>query len=787
MEQIFMGAKETISKYKPFIIVIILFLLVFFIRAQSVNLSGVSDQLKPYYMDDAGVPYFSEMDSYYNYRLTSNYIEHGYLGDVKINGTNWDLHSNYPPGRSAEYPPLIVYLTAFLYQIANIIGKVPLLVVAYWVPAVIASLAVFPAYFLVRRISNDYGAVTAALLASLAPAYFAHTFAGFFDTDMFNVVLPLFTVLFLVMSIQATDFRKRGLYAVLASLSIFLFSTAWEGWVYIFYLIIGALIIYLIVSRFLMGMETVLPRSQFQNTKEWLLNQPLITPLLIFIIVSSLLMLISMGLGFFYALLGIFGYTSLQATTTATAYPNVYVSVAELQIPSIMEVVNNVGGLIPFIFGILGVFLLFWKLKPQKQKEPTPEESNQKKKSKKKPKKEEKKEKTLPDVTPTEKRNYLLYGVILVLWLLITAYALTKGVRFAAAFSIPIALGAGIFVGLIREYVNLHVDDHSYRVIIMVILVALAVYYPVTSAYATSYSVLPGTDDSMVSSLEWIKANTPNSTVIISWWDYGHLFATKADRANTFDGGSQNTPRAYWVGKALLTSDENLSAGILRMLGSSGDQGYLTLDNYTKNTAKSVEILNKVLGADKTAAQTVMTTEYGLTAEQAVNVLKYTHPDNATPVVFITSSDMVGKSGWWSYFGSWNFNNNSGSNYIYSSGIGKTTDVNNTTVIQGDNNVVAQINGSEILAGLWVSENKIAEPHRVISIVDGNVSYDKVKNNASMFSIILDKQNNTYITVAMNQELENSIFTRLYFLKGQGLTKFQLAHEEPGVLVWNVL
>jgi dolichyl-diphosphooligosaccharide--protein glycosyltransferase len=182
-----------------------------------------------------------------------------------------------------------------------------------------------------------------------------------------------------------------------------------------------------------------------------------------------------------------------------------------------------------------------------------------------------------------------------------------------------------------------------------------------------------------------------------------------------------------------------------------------------------------------------MTTEYGLTAEQAVNVLKYTHPDNATPVVFITSSDMVGKSGWWSYFGSWNFNNNSGSNYIYSSGIGKTTDVNNTTVIQGDNNVVAQINGSEILAGLWVSENKIAEPHRVISIVDGNVSYDKVKNNASMFSIILDKQNNTYITVAMNQELENSIFTRLYFLKGQGLTKFQLAHEEPGVLVWNVL
>jgi asparagine N-glycosylation enzyme membrane subunit Stt3 len=71
----------------------------------------------------------------------------------------------------------------------------------------------------------------------------------------------------------------------------------------------------------------------------------------------------------------------------------------------------------------------------------------------------------------------------------------------------------------------------------------------------------------MVTSLQWIGNNTSNNTVITSWWDFGHLFTYEANRPVTFDGSSQNSPRAYWVGKALLTSNETLSVGILRMLG----------------------------------------------------------------------------------------------------------------------------------------------------------------------------------------------------------------------------
>ena len=38
----------------------------------------------------------------------------------------------------------------------------------------------------------------------------------------------------------------------------------------------------------------------------------------------------------------------------------------------------------------------------------------------------------------------------------------------------------------------------------------------------------------------------------------------------------------------------------------------------------------------------------------------------------------------------------------------------------------------------------------------------------------------------MNKELEDSMFTRLFFMGGAGLTQFKAAYGQPGVMVWSV-
>ena len=810
-----MSAKELLYKYRKFIIIILLFLVVFSIRAEAASIGGVPDQAKSFYQDQNGLAFFSEMDSYYNLRLTEDYLNHGYLGDTKINGTDWDLHSSYPPGQSAEYPPLIVYLTAFTYKFVNLFKHVPLNAVAIWIAPFIASLAVIPAYLLIRRITNDYGGITAGLLVGLAPAYFAHTFAGFFDTDQFNMLLPLLVVMFFIYSILAKNMKSRTIYASLSAISMLVFTLAWEGWWYIFYLIIATVVIYLLVSKFLFNFKPI-KSDYFKGKLAWFNDKPEIYTFVVFLVLSLILMSISLGLsGLFSGLESPIGVTKLQSAVQSTSYPNVYISVSELQIPSITEVINGVGGYLPFFFGIFGVIALIWKLKPKevkkevsdkKPRKPRRRGRNRRKEDEKEIEKDTKIIK--PDQIP-QKRNYIFYIVLFSLWLLITAYAMTKGVRFIENFSLPIALSAGIFVGILLSYVKGHVKNISYQKIIMAVIVIAVVFSPITSAYGISSTVVPGTDNSMVSSLEWINNNTSNNTVITSWWDFGHLFTAVADRPVTFDGSSQNSPRAYWVGKALLTSNETLSVGILRMLASSGDMAPLTLDNYTNNTGKSAEILNNILGVNKTQAISIMTTQYNLTPDQAQTIVQYTHPNNPTPDVLITSSDMVGKAGWWSYFGSWNFTSNNGTNYQYLAAQMNSTTVNNKTLLIGGNAVVAQANGTNNISAGIVDTNAITSndttatlneisnelksgngslviPPHTLTLINNNTVTQTLVSNSSQYSILLITENDTYIAVAMNKELENSMFTKLFFEGGAGLTHFKSLYGQPGVMVWGV-
>ena len=458
---------------------------------------------------------------------------------------------------------------------------------------------------------------------------------------------------------------------------------------------------------------------------------------------------------------------------------------------------------------------LFWNLKTREVKEEKPKKPRKPRRrgrsTRRKPEEKEVETETKvikPDTIP-QKTNYVFYCVLFSLWLLVTAYAMTKGVRFIEDFSLPITLTAGIFVGLLLGFVKGRVPNISYQKIIMAVIIIAVVFSPIVSAYGVSSTVVPGTDDSMVTSLQWIGNNTSNNTVITSWWDFGHLFTYEANRPVTFDGSSQNSPRAYWVGKALLTSNETLSVGILRMLASSGDLAPLTLDNYTKNSGLSAEILTNTLGVNKTQAMTIMTTQYNLTQAQAQTIIQYTHPDNPTPDVLITSSDMVQKAGWWSYFGSWNFTSNNGTNYQYLASEMNSTTVNNKTLLIGGNAVVAQANGTNGTSAGIIDTNAITsndttttlneisneletgngslviQPH-TLTIINNNTVTQTLVSNSSEYSILLINENGTYIGVAMNKELENSMFTKLFFEGGAGLTHFKSLYGQPGVMVWGV-
>ena len=80
---------------------------------------------------------------------------------------------------------------------------------------------------------------------------------------------------------------------------------------------------------------------------------------------------------------------------------------------------------------------------------------------------------------------------------------------------------------------------------------------------------------------------------------------------------------------------------------------YDTLYKVNKDSHKSIKILNEIVGLNKEDAYKALV-KHGLSQQQANEVLSYSHCE-PPEAYFIASDDMIGKSGVWSHFGSWNF------------------------------------------------------------------------------------------------------------------------------------
>ena len=890
-----MNKETTITVAKSIIIILILLAVVFALRAPAADLNILPNEIKGDYVDSSGLPYFSEMDSYYNLRLTENYVDHGYVGDIKYdNGTQMDMHRYAPDGNVINYELGIVYVTSFIHDIVNqFFGHHGIREVAFWTGAFIASLAVIPAFIFARRLTNDWGAIAATLIIVLAPNYFAHTFPGFFDTDMFYYIFSLFFIFFFVECIRTDNLALKVIYAVLSIVSIGLFSQSWTG--YIFYVgLMGIFaVVYLIACYiFNIGEDN---QDQYSNKLSWFIHQKELQSIILLLVIGAIGLAIFRGVD---TVIGIFGsllnLLSLQSTARVVGgFPNVLISVAEMQMPNLLGagmgsaflansngVVNGLGGISVMFAGLIVLYILVsraFKLR----------KSNAPKDIKSKPSKgnrvsaaqkidDQNKFKlsigqldnlgSTSDEISQNKRLIILYSCLFLVWTLITILAVTRGSRFITTIVLPFGLMTGIFIGFATDYIKNKLNNDNWLTVIVILCAALAAY-PLTQinltyglvllvafmaiglvsihvlkpnksadntsipvkkyiaialivlalvsptvcgAYITANQVVPGTNDAMWNSMTWINQNTENNTVITSWWDFGYLFEVAADRQVTFDGGSQTGDRAFWLGKAMMTDDLELSAGIFRMLDTTGNRAVNKLIEITDSPGKSVDILLDVLPRTSGDAQNVLKTKYHLTDDQAKEIVGYTHPKDPRPVIFVASSDMLAKAGWWSYFGSWNFDNQTSENYNYvmpydtvkvepnskgsltlqeqggmtvnaiiERGSGNNTTTGHVESVYTENGEPLKINDTEY---------NPYKASRILVIEDGYLMKNESIKDADdgNFTLMLMGQNNVYTPILIQKELENSMFTKLYLLGGSNQTIFEPVHSENGVMLFNV-
>jgi len=77
--------------------------------------------------------------------------------------------------------------------------------VIFYMPVVLSSLLVVPIILIAKSLKNLELGFIAALLASIAWSYYNRTMVGYYDTDMLNIVLPMFLLWSIIWAIQTNE------------------------------------------------------------------------------------------------------------------------------------------------------------------------------------------------------------------------------------------------------------------------------------------------------------------------------------------------------------------------------------------------------------------------------------------------------------------------------------------------------------------------------------------------------------------------------------------------------
>lgn len=77
--------------------------------------------------------------------------------------------------------------------------------VILFMPVVLGSLVVIPIILIAKGLNNQEMGLVAALLASIANSYYNRTMIGYFDTDMLNIVLPMFLLWSIIWAIRTNE------------------------------------------------------------------------------------------------------------------------------------------------------------------------------------------------------------------------------------------------------------------------------------------------------------------------------------------------------------------------------------------------------------------------------------------------------------------------------------------------------------------------------------------------------------------------------------------------------
>ncbi|MCX5698298.1 MAG: hypothetical protein NTX01_01165 [Candidatus Omnitrophica bacterium] len=733
-------------------------------------------ELKSRYQDQNGQTYLLESDGWRWFRYTENVYRFGHPGDSVVNGKQIDRLTLAPDGGEVVSYQLLFYLSAWLYKVFSCVNNsLPISIFLFYLPLFFVTVFLLALYlFCLSRVGN-LGAFISCLFVGLAPIFLMRSCAGWFDTDVLNLLFPLLVTWFYLNALAAKRPRPRLGWLFLSSMFLGLFSFSWGYWWFIFFIII-------IFEAYSLAKIILLP-ARYEGRGPALLKQRWFLAAAFVILTMEFVFLFS-GEAPFRALFSqIKGVLSLNSTLVVSVWPNVLATVGELRKTNLNEISDLIGSLPLIVAALSSMFALFLRTLTSKKYLGLQEEAS---------------------------------GLLFV-WSVCMLYACFKGARFTMFLLIPLGISLGWFL---TEALRFYKKNLLASQIIRLLLIA----FVLSSAYQASQvakEIFPSMNNTWHNALIKIKNNTPKNAILNSWWDYGDWIKTAAQRKVIFDGQIQNIPQAYWMANVLITENEEEAIAILRMLNNGGNKAFEIIARNLHDPFASLILLKKVLLMDKEKARSILSEYLSQADQEAAWELIFSKPPSKAYFLVEYSMPQIMPS--ISFLGNWDFgkiylasalekkDNGRSLEYIEKSGVNKEQVKKlskELTLMRGEDlsgwvskkpsfrsellksqekdGIVLFDNGlvylpKEKSAYLYIN-NSYQRPKSLFIFNQGILGQAVYPDSALDFSALIFKIKQDYYALMLDCELARSIFVRLYFLNGAGLKYFKpFIQEQAGL------
>ncbi len=434
---------------------------------------------------------------------------------------------------NARVPSWLNYGVTFFTVLATKITPFSLETVILYMPTVISSLVVVPIILVARLFNATLWGFFAALLGSIAWSYYNRTMTGYYDSDMFAAMAPMFVLYFFIASVRHFTLKS----ALYAGLMIVIYPFLYDQGRAVVFAMSVIYFLYLLVyhrdedntykSIILISLST-LPVYWFIASPYNYIVSALILVIAYFILekanisrkqlyLFSFLSVISFlyfGNVFSLILGKVVYYLSRSTDAEGLHFFQVNQTVREAGKIPFSTMANRISGsTIGVIVSLIGYLLLVIRYRP----------------------------------------------FILALPLIgIGVFSLWGGLRFTV---FAVAIGAMSAVYLFYVIANSS-DKKPFRYGLIAVLTALMIYPNITHIIAYKVPTVFTNDEVKV--LEKLNDIANEKDYTLAWWDYGYPLWFYSDTNTLIDGG-KHAHDNFIISKILNTTSELLAANLSRL------------------------------------------------------------------------------------------------------------------------------------------------------------------------------------------------------------------------------